>query len=843
MIAITLGLLGLALWPASRLRIETELTALLPDTEPAAVEYQRFLTLFGGFERVFVLIVARDPETSPSLANDSQGRADPQDRADSREQADPREQVLAAAEVLAPLLAELPEVAKVRAGLQDEDQTFFLEQVVRRAPMLIPDRDLEILKSALEPAALRRRARQLRSQIHSPAGRFELQFAVQDPLGVSSRLAVLGEIGGGLPVDPWTGAFLSEDGEAALLVLTPALGEMDAEGGRRLDAGLHRAFESCRRQLGDDGLGLDFAAVGGPLYAAQDERQIRADLRGTILGSALACTLILLLAFGGLALPGITMSVLGVALVWAAATLSLTVGSVTGAGLGFAAVLVGLGVDYGIHGGTRFRGLRLAGLDVLAALEGTFRDAGPAIATSALSTACAFAALAAADFRPLREIGTVVSVGILAILVAFATLGAALVAATGGGVRKDEKGGLLWRALDRSTAFSVGTARRFPRVTLIIAGVITALTAPGLLDLRVDPDLRKLRPADHPALEAETLLVSKLGVGASTLTVVVPGRDRDQALDRASEIASLLRGIEDGRLSVVSPSDLLISSGSTEQRLSRLAELPFEQAADTLSDELRAVNVNPRAFSSGLEALRRFGAGRDVEGRDAALPESLDELLTVDDQGRAWAALRVRLAKDLWTSGPPEDLLTRLRQISPEVAVASVPRLGSAMKSLAQRDFLKLSWISALLVVAVVLISFRGRMGACMLAVTPVAIGSLWTLGAWGQLGFSLDLLSLSVAPILIGIGIDDGLHAVHGATNHGTGDGLGESVRRSGLAMALTTLTTCVGFGSLATSSIPGLRNGGLLVAVGVLLCLMATLWVLPAVGALMSTKDELRG
>ena len=835
MIAITLALLALALLPASRLRIETELTALLPETEPAAVEYQRFLELFGGFERVFVLIVARDSKSSPEGSD-----SDPSDR---------REQVLTAAEMLAPYLAELPEVATVRAGLQDEDQAFFLEQVVRRAPVLIPDRDLERLRASIEPEALRRRARQLRSQIHSPAGRFDLQFAVQDPLGMSSRLPVLGEVGGGLPVDPLTGAFLSEDGDAALLVLTPALGEMDAEGGRRLDAGLKRAFERCRRELGDEGLGLDFAAVGGPLYAAQDEQQIRSDLEGTIFGSALACSLILWLAFGGFALPAITMSVLGVALVWAAATLSLAVGSVTGAGLGFAAVLVGLGVDYGIHGGTRFRGLRLGGSGIVEALEGTFRHAGPAIVTSAVSTACAFAALAAADFRPLREIGTVVSVGILAILLAFATLGAALIGATGGGVKGPGRGGLLWRALDHLTAFSVGTARRFPRWTLATAAVVTALTVPGLLELRVDPDLRKLRPADHPALEAEALLVSKLGVGASTVTVVVPGRDRDQALNRASEIASYLRGLEDGRLSVVSPSDLLISSGSAERRLRQLADLSLEQAADTLSDELRAVNVNPRAFASGLDALRSFGAGQDVVGQSDVLPESLDELLTTDEEGRSWAALRIRLDKDLWGSGPPEDVLTRLRQISSEVAVASVPRLGSAMKSLAQRDFLRLSWIAALLVLGVVWISFRGSLGACLLAVTPVAVGCVWTLGAWGQMGLSLDLLSLSVAPILIGIGIDDGLHAVHGAdvgrasgsgSSRGSLAGLGESVRQSGLAMALTTLTTCVAFGSLATSSIPGLRNGGLLVAVGVLLCLLATLWVLPAAGALMSFKDE---
>jgi predicted RND superfamily exporter protein len=57
---------------------------------------------------------------------------------------------------------------------------------------------------------------------------------------------------------------------------------------------------------------------------------------------------------------------------------------------------------------------------------------------------------------------------------------------------------------------------------------------------------------------------------------------------------------------------------------------------------------------------------------------------------------------------------------------------------------------------------------------------------------------------------------------------------------MALTTLTTAVGFGGLAFSRLPALSRGGLLVAGGTVLCLAATLLVLPAVGALAGRLGE---
>src|SRR5258708_38115762 len=67
-----------------------------------------------------------------------------------------------------------------------------------------------------------------------------------------------------------------------------------------------------------------------------------------------------------------------------------------------------------------------------AALAGAFRDTGPGVLTAALSTAACLAALASAHFRPLREIGQVLAVGVLATLLATVTLGAAIAAGAAG---------------------------------------------------------------------------------------------------------------------------------------------------------------------------------------------------------------------------------------------------------------------------------------------------------------------------------------------------------------------------------------------------------------------------
>jgi hypothetical protein len=136
-----------------------------------------------------------------------------------------------------------------------------------------------------------------------------------------------------------------------------------------------------------------------------------------------------------------------------------------------------------------------------------------------------------------------------------------------------------------------------------------------------------------------------------------------------------------------------------------------------------------------------------------------------------------------------------------------------------------------LAIAVVILISFRGGIRSTVLALLPVALGSYLLLGFCGAAGIVMAPLSIVVAPVLLGIGVDDGLHALHGARVHG---GLIPAVKRVGQPMLMTTLTTCFAFGSLALSRVPALRNAGLSVAVGTLLCLVATLSLLPALDTL---------
>ena len=801
-LAATLAVSALAVVPASRLTIRSDVLALLPRDAPASSAYRTFLESFGGIENVYVLL-RRDDGAPP----DPEGLAD-------------------AAEVFAREVSRSPEVAHARWGLDEDDEVFFTDALAPRLPLLLGDDPSSVLSPRLTGEALDARARELYSAAAGPAALFLTRLTASDPLGLaSSKLSELAA-GGSLPFDPLTGALLAADGRSALVIVTPRKGESDAAGGRALSAALDEAL--ARTQAADGG-SLEIEAVGGPLYAAHDETALRADLIRILTTASVLVLLLIVLAFGGVAIPAISLVTVAAGQVVCAALVALGYGPVTAVGVGFAAILLGLGDDFTLHLGARARAAWRGGAAPDAAVVGALSETAPGILAAGITTTAAFACLAFARFRPLRELGLVVAVGMLLLLVATALVAAPLLVLV---ARRWRRGGA---ESGRGYAAIVGAAlragERRPKTVLLTATIATVAAAAGLARLHVDPDLRRMRPEDHPALRAERRLVASFAVPLDTATFLVKGKDAEDALDRADAVASILRGRLPDGARVVTPSDWIVTGKRAERRLAALRPLSLDRAADDLARSLDREGLRPEAFARALDAMRAIAAGRDPAPIPLeSYPAWLREGLRVTPEG-ALAAVRARVPEGAWASGPPPDLVRQIERVAPETGVASTGALGSELRAMAFSDLRRLGTLAVLLVFALVVLSYRGDVRSALLTFVPVVLGVAWTAGLWGWLGRPLDLFTLCVLPVMVGIGIDDGLHVLHLARVSGRDPA--DAAREAGRGVVLTNLTTSAGFAALAVSHVPALRNGGLVVCVGNLLCLAATLFVLPALAA----------
>ena len=113
-----------------------------------------------------------------------------------------------------------------------------------------------------------------------------------------------------------------------------------------------------------------------------------------------------------------------------------------------------------------------------------------------------------------------------------------------------------------------------------------------------------------------------------------------------------------------------------------------------------------------------------------------------------------------------------------------------------------------------------------MLCLLPLACGLSAALLLMAVLRIELNMLTLAVAPILVGIGVDDGIHMV-GRLHRG--EEPGKVLREAGSSMTMTTATTVAAFACLGLATFIGIREAGLVGAVGLVACLLASLHLVP--------------
>lgn len=167
-----------------------------------------------------------------------------------------------------------------------------------------------------------------------------------------------------------------------------------------------------------------------------------------------------------------------------------------------------------------------------------------------------------------------------------------------------------------------------------------------------------------------------------------------------------------------------------------------------------------------------------------------------------------------------------LMEISPRAT--GLPPVFLRLMELFGEEGIKATALALVIIFLVLLIDFRSPKKA-LLAIMPLSAGALWMLGVMEMTGLQLTMVNIMAIPLIIGIGVDDGIHVIHrydieGFHQHTT------VFSSTGRAIFLTSLTTMLGFGSLTFATYRGLGSMGNAMFIGVGTCFLATVIALPA-------------
>ncbi len=252
--------------------------------------------------------------------------------------------------------------------------------------------------------------------------------------------------------------------------------------------------------------------------------------------------------------------------------------------------------------------------------------------------------------------------------------------------------------------------------------------------------------------------------------------------------------------------------------LSRLSsEPPAEQEQHLLELEQSLLGSLPRFLDRLAAALKA------TEIRPKDLPTDLVERWVTSD-GRY--RINVLPAKPLQSEQDLGAFVTAVQSVATNATGAAIFNIESGRVVVAAFAQAPLSALAAIAILLLILLPYKGDV---ILVLSPLLLAAMITAAGAVAFGIAFNFANVIALPLLLGIGVDSGVHMVHRFRTALPADGdlLGSSTIRAIIVSALTTIGS---FGSLAFSPHPGAASMGQLLAIGTGATLLCMLAVLPA-------------
>ncbi|HSM21370.1 MAG TPA: MMPL family transporter, partial [Rubrivivax sp.] len=374
--------------------------------------------------------------------------------------------------------------------------------------------------------------------------------------------------------------------------------------------------------------------------------------------------------------------------------------------------------------------------------------------------------------------------------------------------------GRLGRIAPRLVLFSM----RRPKTMVLVFAVLLVAAFPLTQQVKVESDVLAFFPPDHPVSRHTALIESKLsGVTSLEISLVGEGRDSLQSVARLQAMRDLQSWLE-----ALPEVDRTVS----------MADL-VEEMNWAMNGEKPAFRAIPR----NDRLLRQYLLVYDGE--------DLYELVDREFQ-------HARIVLNLNVHGATEIGLT-IEKIRQRLAAEPLPGLqadiGGYGRLFADQVDLLVSgqvnsfagaFVQIFLLMAIMWRSF----GAAALCIVPNLAPLYFIFVLMGATGIHLDLATVMIAGVILGITVDDTIHLYHGYRDRRLRGispllAIARSFESSGRAVLATTLLLVAQFMLLATSDFIPTANFGLMTAVGLFAGQFAEMLLLPA---LLVLKDAWR-
>lgn len=523
-------------------------------------------------------------------------------------------------------------------------------------------------------------------------------------------------------------------------------------------------------------------------------------------------------------------------------------------------LVIGLGIDYGIHFTSRYKEEIGKGSEVRDAMSKTGATVGFAILLTTITTVIGFLSNLASNISIIREFGVLCAVGIISAFILMLTFfpsakniidnwrtkkGKELVKKKTS-KRKNKKedkrtfGQRFWDKLGEPESFceadrdcvnnglGLGAiAARTPLAVVVVVLLITSVAAYGGLQIEAEYSFTDFLPEGEDVTENINMFVDEFDFSEETIYILVEG-DVTQP--------EVLRNVKEARDEAME-SDYAVTARSPET-VYDIGEDMFEGGSfddNETESWLRIVEEDDEASRDDVEKVYRAMLREREADTRRVLKEENDEFtgtllrIPVDTQEEQKVQETQEQMEEAAGVFDDNDLDRVIVTGGPIVSQSIFQSINEG-----QIQTLAITFILALLILAGLYV-YLGK-GPLLGAVTvlPLVFVITWTFGAMYFFGIPLNPVTVTIAAIIVGIGIDFSIHLTQRFIEDTeeiphSECALCVSASHTGSALFGSAATTIAGFGILSFAVIPPLAQFGQVSALSIFFAFLAAVFVSP--------------
>ncbi len=658
------------------------------------------------------------------------------------------------------------------------------------------------------------------------------------------------------------GYLVSDDQKLLFILLNPKETSGDFAGAKQAIDGIREIINDTKKNFSEIRVGL----TGGEVIASDEMFTTHRDAKRASLYALIGVALLFIGFYRGLVQPLLAVITLLICIAIALGYTTLIVGHLNIISVVFTTILIGLGIDFGIHILCRYREERQLGQKVSEALSNTLQKTGVGNLAGAVTTAIAFGAMAFTNFVGIIELGIIAFGGIMICFVGMIIVLPALI------VLHERWGNPVYQPVQKIYEKEMLFEKWFSRYGLIILTTLLLLFWASWVskDIRFDYNLLHMQAKGIEAVDYEMKIIKNAKRASWNAAMIASSleeaKGKFQKLQRSptvGRVETILTALPDKqeekvkKIAEIAPQieDLNVNSNDEVFSLKRLnatlKKLRFKlrkKEKESHSDEVFEASqklktlqqtlseVEPAVANSKLQNFSKhlFNDYRtkmgDLKKSSNPTPVKIDEFPQdlksrfISKTGKYLLLIYPKI--NIWERESMERFLNEMQLIDPNVTGNAVHMYNSSRLMI--EGYIRSGIYAFSVIFIYLLITFR-KLKTTLLVLLPSIAGAIFTLGLMDLFNIQFNLANLVILPLILGIGVVDGVHIMHRYKEE-IDSGANVISKSTGQAVLLTSLTTMIGFGSLMIADHQGVFSLGAVLTLGVGSCLFTSVTLLPA-------------